>query len=190
MHLDPRSVRPGPGAQPADLSRLGDPLDLIAEEHRLDREIFASLDAFAERGVIATEEAERVLSFLGEGLGTHLGDEHEDLFPLLRRRCVPEDEIDRILERLAREHAEACDELPEVRRILDEAAASEGPLTPEASAMLAAFARHARRRLILETAIVLPIARLRLTEADRETLRLRMLRRRGLDRLMDAADAD
>jgi hemerythrin-like domain-containing protein len=55
---------------------------------------------------------------------------------------------------------------------------------------LARFAGHARRHLILENAIILPFARLRLTRHDLETLRLRMMQRRGLDRLMETVHAE
>jgi hemerythrin-like domain-containing protein len=42
------------------------------------------------------------------------------------------------------------------------------------------FAHHARRHLILENAVILPIARARLTEADLNAMKRHMLERRSL----------
>ena len=56
--------------------------------------------------------------------------------------------------------------------------------------MLTEFASQTRRHLIVENAIILPIARARLDTDDLDALRLGMLRRRGLDRLMEEMDAE
>jgi hypothetical protein len=45
--------------------------------------------------------------------------------------------------------------------------------------MLRSFADRERRHLAFENAVILPLARLRLTDADRMTLRLAMQRRYG-----------
>jgi len=58
-------------------------------------------------------------------------------------------------------------------------------LSGDDCALLTNYANQARRHLILENAIVLPLARVRLTDDDLDTLRLRMMQRRGLDSLME-----
>jgi hypothetical protein len=61
---------------------------------------------------------------------------------------------------------------------LERAIASDTTVTPQEAAAVTAFAAQERRHLIVENAIVLPLARVRLTPQDLETLRRRMLQRR------------
>ncbi|NIR60715.1 MAG: hypothetical protein GWO02_15015, partial [Gammaproteobacteria bacterium] len=54
-----------------------------------------------------------------------------------------------------------------------------GALAADDRALLAAFANHARRHLIAENAIIMPLARARLSDDDLRTLRAEMRRRRA-----------
>jgi hypothetical protein len=167
-----------------------DAIDLIQNDHMLLRQVCADLDQIA--GLSAAEAAQLALSPRGylreEYLAQH-ADEEDGLFPLLRQRCLPEDRIGRMLDQLAQDHRAGKDRFHAVMAVLGQLIAEDrGPDTPEAT-VLTEFAASERRHLIVENAIVLPIARARLTRADRAALRKKMLVRRGLDRLERARDA-
>lgn len=181
--------RRGDCRAPTDLSLLGNPLDFMHEDHFREREICAQIDSLANAETPDADSAASILDFLRRELPLHLEDEDEDLFPLLRRRCAPEDEIGRAIARLSGDHGHAERETPRVLSILEKAARGV-PLSAHERTALTGYATQARRHLILENAVILPFARLRLTKGDLETLRLRMMQRRGLDRPMEAADAD
>jgi hemerythrin-like domain-containing protein len=109
-------------------------------------------------------------------LALHMADEDEDFFPLLRRRAHPEDELEPILSRLSREHADLAAAAVAAVGALAEigvgAARRVGPV--------AAFVALKRRHAMFETAVILPLARVRLKPADRRALAARIAARRGL----------
>ena len=80
--------------------------------------------------------------------------------------------------------------LPRVRAMLTRCLDRGDELTATERAGLAKFAAHMRRHLVAENAILLPIARARLTRADLKLLTKRMRSRRGLPHGPEAADAD
>lgn len=172
---------------PTDPALLGNPLDFIQDDHLREREICVMIDWVATADASDLDLAEHILSFLRNELPQHLADEEEDLFPLLRRRCEPDDEIDRAIRRLSTDHAHASADTPHVVTILDRLTCEGTGLSALSRKTLAQYATHSRHHLILENAIILPFARLRLINSDLDTLRLRMLQRRGLDRVMGIA---
>lgn len=163
----------------ADLNLLENPLDFIAEDHMQEREVCALIDNVAREHPVDSEDIARVLSFLIEDLPQHLADEEIDLFPMMQERCDPEEEIDKVISRLQADHAHAIGDSPAIAALLDETANGERQLTETDRKKLTEFASQARRHLILENAIVLPLARARLTSADLATMRTHMLERRG-----------
>lgn len=170
-----------------DQESIGDrllrkPLDVVGEMHLQEREVCALLDRIAAAEWADEEDLARVLRFLRMDLPLHLQDEEEDLFPLLRRRCDPEEEIDKVIARLECNHQESLLAAAGAIAILEQAQAASIPLGESDREQLTAFAAHARRHLIVENAIILPIARGNLTLDDLTTLGLRMRQRRGLDR--------
>lgn len=181
-----RAVREGKLPVLAGAAALGDPVEFIHADHLRNAEIRACLDRIAAEGGAAADTAIDLIGFLREALELHIADETEDLFPMLRRRCAPEDDIPRAIARLETEHRQIRSGIPEIIAILRNCA--ERPdvaLSPMDCATLRDYAALARKHLVFENAIVMPFARLRLTQHDRESLRLRMLQRRGLDRLME-----
>jgi len=159
-----------------DPALLSSPIDYLHAVHLCEREVCAVLERIAERGQALQDEIEAASAFLSDELPAHLEDEERDLFPLLRLRCDVEDEIDRLLEKLEDDHRHADFDTPRVVHILR---STKPEMTPDARDELHRFADHARRHLILENAILIPFARLRLTEADLDVLRASMRQRRG-----------
>ncbi len=169
------------GALAADLGDmvLPNPLDHIAEEHLRLREICGRLDEL----VAAVPQPDRaraaeVLAHLKVALPRHVQDEEDDLFPLLRRRSEGDEDISDTLDRLIADHGEGRTAVARVCAALERSVTSDTAFTPEEAAAVAAFAARERRHLIVENAIVLPLARVRLTSRDLTKLRRRMMRRR------------
>ena len=167
------------GPMPAEL--LGQPLQFIAADHERQRMLCVLLDSIAGAEVVLARAIANAVGYMRHDMQTHIIDEEEDLFPLLRRRARPMDEIDEVLGRLAADHATDA-RLAEV--IIAELHALKDRQKPVLSASLRqnlrAFADGQRQHLALENAVILPMARLRLTAPDLANLAARMAARRGL----------
>jgi hemerythrin-like domain-containing protein len=134
--------------------------------------------------------ARTVLRFVNEELNIHMRDEAEDLFPLLARRCPAEDGIARAISRIRTDLDEATGLLPGLRSALARCLDTGSGLTPEDRQLLTRFAGHVRRHLAAENAILLPIARARLTRRDLQKLSRQMRTRRGLSPYAETPDAE
>ncbi|MGP1356150.1 hemerythrin domain-containing protein [Roseicyclus sp.] len=167
--------------------RFDDPLEAIHADHMRQREICALLDRVAQPGGPEAASVRAALGFMFDDLPLHLEDEERDLFPRLRTRCEPGDELAPTLDRLAAEHRSFVAEAPAIAAILEALCDGCGGISGGERAFLGAFVGRSRRHLTFENAIVLPFARLRLLPEDREAIRLGMMRRRGLAACGEAA---
>ncbi|MEQ9124879.1 MAG: hemerythrin domain-containing protein, partial [Alphaproteobacteria bacterium] len=143
--------------------------------------ICAYLDALSVPGGGDMAIAADTLSHLVDEAPAHAMDEEDDLFPLLRRRAQPEDDLEATLSRLDGDHEHGRRLAEIVKPILATMARNGCASVGDRRGMLALLAGHERRHLIVENAIVLPLAAARLTPSDLRTLSLRMAARRGLD---------
>lgn len=159
--------------------RDSDPLDMILADHASQRAACAHLDQAAALGTVDSLTADSLRRYLTEDLPLHWQDEERDLFPLLRRRAAPEDALGPALARLAHDHDASAAVAVTLARVIDRMTHGEMP-DIETRATLRSFADRERRHLAFENAVILPLARLRLTEADRLTLRRAMQRRRAV----------
>ncbi len=180
----------GPQRASREQLLLRAPLEFIAEDHFREREICAEIDKIAAAPSYSTADLDQILTFLKETLPLHLRDEEEDLFPLLRRRCAADEEIDQVIDRMLGSHGQASAAIEKVVAVLEAHRDSGAPLAKAARAELTHFAEHARRHLIVENAIILPIARGSLTASDLKSLSLRMQQRRGLLPRAKESEAD
>lgn len=176
-----------PSAPPADIEEiprelLHEPLDWFFAEHYRHRQLCRMIEEVAGRHVFSPGPISQIIDFIRYDLALHIIDEEEDLFPLLRRRALPEDEIESVLGRLSAEHRADVTQSQVVRDRLESSLTTQRPpaLDPETRSLLLTFARHELHHLALENAVVLPIARLRLTAADLTALSRRLAARRGL----------
>lgn len=186
----PESARRGSCLSPIDPILLAAPLDFISEDHLRERQICAVIDGLATSPSFDRWAALIVLRFLNEELNVHMRDEAEDLFPLLAQRCTADDAIERAITRIRIDQDEAARLLPVVRTTLARCLDTGCDLSPEDGTMLRRFAGHVRRHLVAENAILLPIARARLTQRDLQTLSQHMRSRRGLPPVLETADAE
>jgi len=155
-----------------------DPLDQISQEHLRQREVCAILDKLAALDRPDPGLAAGVLPHFDTLLARHVHDEEDDLFPLLLRRSDPGDDLNDTLDRLARSHSESLELAGRVRGIVRSMAHDSALPDADEAAALIGFAGHERRYLIVESAIVLPLARARLTDGDLRVLGARMQQRR------------
>ena len=178
----------GSGTSRVDIRVVRDPIAFIAQEHLRQRSICAGLDVLARQDQPDLAQAEAILCHTRDELPVHVLDEEEDFFPLLRRRAAPEDEIEKTLSRLADDHARGEELAMQAVKVLESLIDGATPLTEADAAVLTNYAAHERLHLIVENAIILPLARVRLNKSDREKLASRMAARRGLS--LDPEDPD
>lgn len=167
---------------PTDLNLIRRPLEFIAEDHLRERLICAALDRIADAPLPDPGDLEMVLSFLELEFSLHHADEEDGLFPLMLKRCEPEDEIDKTIVRLQAAHREAAVSKPTILVLLRDLLDSGDSPSIDTRNLLRPFAASERQHLIVENAIILPIARVRLATEDLAALARGMQRRRGLDR--------
>lgn len=171
-----------PLIEPMPKEMVREPLEWLFAEHFRHRQWCKLIDALARSGSYDETGLEAAIAFLRHDLPLHILDEEEDLFPLLRRRARPEDDIERILGILSSDHRIDEDRVRHLLRGLTTAyeARNAPGLNPDLRALMLEFAGMERRHVALENAIVLPLARLRLTAEDLMALSGRLAARRGL----------
>lgn len=169
-----------PQIEPPPLALLNDPIDFFFAEHFRQRTVCNLLEQLAAADPLDHAMAGEVLSFLRHDLPLHVQDEEEDLFPLLRLHCLPEDEIERVLAALTAEHAADCLTAKTIVSGLQHALRGKASVAIRARlrAAMREFARNERRHLALENAVMLPLARRRLTDRDLTRLTVQMWWRR------------
>ncbi len=161
------------------LGSLQNPLDFMAEDHMREREVCTLIDRIVEGEPVDSKDIAIMRAFLIDDLPQHLADEECDLFPLMLERCDPDEEIDKMITRLQADHRHAIGDSQAIAALIVANADRKKTLSDTVFAKMSDFATHARRHLILENAILLPLARARLTKTDLETMRAHMLERRG-----------
>lgn len=158
------------------------PLDVIAHDHSMQVELCDVLERIADG---LPDEVDRRLcaqaaASLVYELPLHHHDEETGLFPLLRERATPEDQIDGILSRLAAEHVTDTDFAGEIVEPLEILGRGEKVRNPDmVGYMLRGFFERYRRHVHWENTLVLPLARQRLLPEDLDALARMMERNRG-----------
>ncbi len=156
-----------------------DPVDLITDDHWRQRAMLADLADYAQVEEPDPERAAALLLWLNAEVSVHALDEDDDLLPLLRRRAEPDDDIEAIIGRLQLEHARARARAELVRQALEGVASDGAALDEPDRALIRDHVAQELRHLIFENAVILPLARARLSPSDRRSLALRMAARRG-----------
>ncbi len=179
----PAALQALPAAvEPIDPALIHEPVEFLFAEHYRQRALLNHLDWIARdaAGEACMKVARMALDFLRNDLPNHVADEEKDLFPLLRSRCEPDDQIDAIFEVLTTEHA--ADEIL-ARAVIEGleiiAGSPVGLVDPALRIPIRAFVETQRRHLVWENALILPLARKRLTTEDLRELGQRMAARRA-----------
>ena len=174
---------------PPPASLLAVPLDYIHAEHFRHRTMCSVLDTLCRQDKVDINLLEAAVFFLANDFAVHLIDEEEDLYPLLRRRAKPDDDIAKVLEGLNQDKApDRFDPETIVAAITNRQSDGDRQFDAETSALVTRFAANEHRHLICENAILLPLARARLTPDDLRNLGRRIAARRGIP-YPEASDA-
>lgn len=163
-----------------DTLYISDPLAYLRRVQTRRRGLLTLLARLVESAGAEPAGAALLLRYFQHEVMVLDADEWEDLIPLLRRRCGAEESMGELLERLADDHAASRAVLNRVCALLLRLSDGSDPPTEEERLVLHDFAERERRTLTLENAVVLPLARVRLTKSDLRSLALRMATRRGL----------
>lgn len=159
------------------------PLDVIAHEHKWQEKLCDALERIADdlpdnvdRMLVAA-----ILPMLRNDFAIHIRDEEQGLFPLLCKRCGPDDNFDEIASTLSIEHAADKGFADEILDQLEELNSGARPHNPDMLGyMLRGFFETQRRHLAWEDAVVLPLARQRLIDSDLQELsRVMLANRKG-----------
>ncbi|KUO54408.1 MAG: hypothetical protein APF80_08215 [Alphaproteobacteria bacterium BRH_c36] len=147
---------------------------MLEVDHVLKLELCDALERLADGLPNETDTglANAAVTVLRRGLPDHIELEERHLFPLLRRR-IADDEIFRpVLEQLEYEHehddASAIEISEELERLAEVGQARNAEML---GYMLRGFFVTLRRHVYWENAMVLPLARRKLTENDLDELR-------------------
>lgn len=170
--------------RPADQSdRFRDPLGFIYTEHYRNRIICNTLDSAtpARQQTLSIQELDAIVDFYSIDRPLHIADEEELLFPLLRKRCEPSDNLPEILALLEAEHRS---DQPLIDSVIEGLASlikrGAVPDFDLFTAKCRAMCDFQRRHLAWENSVVMPLAKRRLTAPDLVDLGRAMAERRGM----------
>lgn len=168
--------------EPLPTALLDEPLDYVLADQLRGRCVCLMLQRFAHARCAPRAEADTVVAFLTRDLPLHHADKKTDLFPLLRKKSRPEDDLGIPLARLATEQrasevqseaiAEGLAALPDSDRV---------PISKAQAEEMLAYAAREQRHLAVESGILMVIARIRFTRADIKALSGAMKSRRGIE---------
>lgn len=177
------SLTDDPALDPIPENLLREPVEYIYADHFRQRCLCVMLDDLMANPTDSdvTEKAKAVLDYVERDLPLHIADEEQTLFPIMRKRCLPEDRIEQVLELLSDEHER--DETLASALVAGLKRVAAGTASPSWDAfwrVATAFSETQRRHLSWENAVVLPLARRRLSVADMVALGQEMAARRLL----------
>ena len=157
------------GTDESGSSAQEDLLAWIEKEHRAERNLCDMLEGIADALLepLDTELAGSGILALRGCLKRHVLLEEEYLYPVLTKRLCPGDLAENMLEHIRCEHATDESLAHDTADQLEQALARGRVENPEMLGyMLRGFCECRRRHIAWEDAIVLPLARHRLTEKD------------------------
>jgi iron-sulfur cluster repair protein YtfE (RIC family) len=177
------AVLPLPGSiERSPPALLKEPLEFLFAEHYRHRQMCKILEYLAAAPAFDASLIATIDDFIRYDLALHVIDEEEDLFPLLRRRCEPDDDIEDVLGRLSADHALDQQLAQVVRSIFALALEKRAPpsVLPGGAEALLKLAKQEKSHMALENAVIMPLARRRLQPGDLEALSMRLAARRGV----------
>jgi hemerythrin-like domain-containing protein len=148
--------------EPPSPELLESPIEFLFVEHNRQRQAANILHLVAD-GEINKAGVKKLIDFLETDFAVHVADEELCFFPLLLQHCPPEDNIDKLIERLADEHKKDEATVTGMTTVLNDVLTGH-KLNDKAVRTVRGFAEHILQHLALENAVLLPIARARLNE--------------------------
>ena len=162
---------------------LAEPVEYIFADHFRQRTLCNVLDCIATEQFPDRELIKAALAFLKRDFGLHIQDEEEDLFPTLTSRLKPDDDVTEVLLELSEQHKQDRVDATEIRHLLENCLDNEQvfEFNQTSKDLMTRFAANERHHLTTENAIVLPIARARLTLSDMQIMGAHMASRRSIE---------
>jgi hemerythrin-like domain-containing protein len=148
--------------EPPSPELLENPIEFLFVEHNRQRQAANILHLVAD-GEVNKAGVKKLIDFLETDFAVHVADEELCFFPLLLEHCPPEDNIDKLIGRLADEHKKDEATVTSMTSVLNDVLAGE-KFNGKASRAIRGFAEHILQHLALENAVLLPIARARLDD--------------------------
>ena len=181
--ISPSAAPVEPFVETIDPRLLLSPIDFLFADHYRQRVVLNHIEWLAMTPEAANwaDLAKAVLAFLRHDLPNHVADEERDLFAVMRKRCGRADNIETVFEVLSAEHS-GDEQMAEdvIAGIENRLNAPNERVDAAFVASAKAFAATQRRHLAWENALVLPVARKRLTEGDLRRLGRKMAARRSI----------
>jgi hemerythrin-like domain-containing protein len=149
------------------------PLERILADHGRQLQLLTSLEQIieAEDSIEMTRFAPELLAFFNEDLARHMIHEEKGLFPMLKQRCRPTDDLDLIVGQLSYEHDLDRDLVDFLLDDLKKIAHGHHTAIPARFNINAqAFVETQRRHIAWENRIVIPLAKKRLEQEDLDNL--------------------
>src|SRR5262245_15842192 len=146
-----------------------DALDVIEHQHHLQARLCDCLERIADGlpNDVDPKLCTEVVMALRHEIPLHHRDEEEGLFLLIEKRALPSDNIHDILATLALEHATDESFAAELLESLETLSAGGRLKNPDmVGYMLRSFFESYRRHIHWENAVVIPLARARLSNED------------------------
>ncbi len=158
-----------------------DPLDFILEDHAQQNDWCDSLEAIADSLPVNIDYdlVEGCLAFLEGPLEAHLKDEDNGLLPLLKKRVLPEDNLDLLFKEIEQEHQMIEGATIEIKEQLEALLKNIKEVDTNAFGyLLRSFFEAHRRHIAWENLVMIPLAKRRLTQDDLDELKQIMLKHR------------
>lgn len=160
---------------------LDEPLEYMFADHFRQRVALTMLQHFAEEASASWADADSIAAFLTHDLVLHYADEEEDLFPLVRLRALPEDELGALLAHLGEDHHRSKAMVEDITSALIQHPAEKTVhLNTSICSLIQGYVVSENQHLTVENGVLLAIARIRLTPIDRMTISHGMKIRRGV----------
>jgi iron-sulfur cluster repair protein YtfE (RIC family) len=173
----PSGFSPDDDGAPPAAAPLIDPIAWLAAEHGRHRELCDTLVHIATLPITSPARLRRLADALATDTALHVADEAEDLFPRLRERMEPDDDIARVVGILTADHDAERSAVRDLQ--LAFAVADAGGELEDIGTLIDQFVTRKRRHIALVNAVLLPIARLRLTLEDQCAMAKSMAARRA-----------
>ncbi len=160
---------------------LDEPLEYMFADHFRERLVLATLQHFAGEASASRADADTIAKFLTSDLVLHHADEEEDLFPFMRLRALPEDELGPLLARLGQDHHRSTTMVENIAdALMLHPAENAVYLGTSICRLIQSYTAGENRHLAVENGVLLAIARIRLTPADLKAISRGMKARRGV----------
>lgn len=164
-----------------DMMLLEDPLEYLSEDHFRAKTVCETIRRVAQSDQPQKTDLVEIRTFLSNELPLLMHDEDDDLCQLLHTRVVPEDDFDRLAEKVASLHDSIEIKRMQLIEAVKDLVNGSKEMSPEICISFNDLEREIREDMIVENAKLLPLARLRLISDDISQLRSRLLRRHIAD---------